>query len=290
MALVYNKVQKPKKEEPLAPGRVINMEDVGDRREYIYPSRPESTYMKDGFGDWFIKNPSTKGHYIAVKDPDGSRTARLNLGAQVQPTKLRMDEPIYGESFFAVDKPYKPELEKNKNTEPKGFSEEYFLRQQFKESSFNPKAKSPAGAAGLAQIMPNVKADAVKAGIIKKSDDLYDPKVSAKIQKWYMNDLYNASFINVPNQSDKVRLAKSFSAYNWGRGNLLNYLNKQKEAGVDIYNSEDWINNLPEETKDYVVKILYKSNPEFEKQYSQAAKTYKFQRGGLLYNKKSHYT
>jgi hypothetical protein len=37
---------------------------------------------------------------------------------------------------------------------------------------------------------------------------------------------------------------------------LLDYLNAQKNAGVDIYNSWDWLNGLPKETRDYVNFVL----------------------------------
>ena len=151
-------------------------------------------------------------------------------------------------------------------------SQEILRRQRFKESTFNPKAVSPAGAKGLGQIMPSVKRDAIKAGIIKESDDLFDPAVNKKVQQWYMEDLYNASFINKPNQSNKVRLAKTLAAYNWGRGNLSGYLNSQKKQGADIYNSLDWLEGLPLETRDYVQKILLKENRKFEDQLKDASK------------------
>jgi len=297
MSLLYN----DKKPKPKAPGRTINEADIFDKKIYVHPERPGSTYMKDAFDDWFIKNESTNGYYVAIKDPDGSRKSKLNDELRLPSTQLRTDVPAYGKSFFGEpEKPERyikdssePKLVSDAKPEPKAepkvnseiFTNDFLLRQQFKESSFNPKSVSPAGAAGLAQIMPDVKGDAVKAGIIKSTDSLYDPEVSAKIQKWYMTDLYNASFINKPNQSNEIRLAKTLAAYNHGRGNFLEYLNEQKKKGVDIYKGKEWMNELPRETRDYVNKILYKSNPEFERQYAKAVKTYKFKKGGLLYKK-----
>ena len=156
------------------------------------------------------------------------------------------------------------------NTLNGAWSQEILRRQRFKESTFNPNALSPAGAQGLGQIMPDVQADAVKAGVIKPTDNILDPKVNKRVQQWYMEDLYNASFINKPNQSNKVRLAKTLAAYNWGRGNVSNYLNAQKQQGVDIYNSLDWMDGLPVETRDYIQKILLKEISTFEEQYQNA--------------------
>jgi len=164
-----------------------------------------------------------------------------------------------------------------------GIDKNLLLRQQFKESSFNPNAKSPAGAVGLAQIMPSVKQDAIKAGIISKNDDIKDPHVNQKIQDWYMKDLYNSSFINKPNQDDSVRMAKSLAAYNWGRENFRNYLNEQKAKGVDIYNSYDWVKNLPTETSDYINKILLQKDDKFEKEYKTSLQKFPYkQEGGSL--------
>lgn len=181
----------------------------------------------------------------------------------------------YEEGGIVTDPPRRPNtaaVSDTTNTLQGPGSQEILRRQRFKESTFNPKAVSPAGAKGLGQIMPSVKADAVKAGIIKETDNLFDPEVNKKVQQWYMEDLYNASFINKPNQDNKVRLAKTLAAYNWGRGNLSNYLNSQKKQGADIYNSLDWIEGLPLETRDYVQKILLKENRNFEDQLKKASK------------------
>lgn len=173
---------------------------------------------------------------------------------------------------------------KSKPTTRSGIDKELLIRQQFKESSFNPKAKSGANARGLAQIMENVEQDALKAGVLKKGEDIYDPKVNAKVQKWYMEDLYNSSFINKPGQKEDVKKAKVLASYNYGRGNILKHLNEQKAKGVDIYNSYDWLKGLPAETTDYVEKILLKKDPKFEKEYSKAVKNYPYKKanGGWL--------
>lgn len=155
-----------------------------------------------------------------------------------------------------------------------GITEEILLRQAYKESGLNPKAQSKAGAIGIAQIKKDALADYIKANKLKpNSIDLNDPKQAIKVQKWYMNNLYNSSFINKPDQDENVRLAKTLAAYNWGRGNLVNHLNALKSKGKDIYKSLDWMEGMPDETKDYINKIILKKDSTWEKEYSEAIKT-----------------
>ena len=163
------------------------------------------------------------------------------------------------------------------------FDDNLLIRQQFKESTFRPNAVSRAGARGLAQIKSDVESDAIKAGVIKQGDDIFNPEVNKKVQKWYMDNLFDSSFINKQgtDQPDSVKMAKTLAAYNWGRGNLLNYLNREKQKGVDIYKSYDWLNNLPKETHDYVNKILLKKDPKFEAEFSKAYKNYSYAYGGI---------
>lgn len=155
---------------------------------------------------------------------------------------------------------------------PTGIDENLINRQQYKESNFNPNAVSPAGARGLTQIMPKTEKELKEKGVISQDANIFDEEVSKKAQSYMMNELYNSSFINKKDveQKDSVKLAKVLAAYNWGRGNVVEYLQKQKEKGVDIYNSYDWIKNMPKETSDYVNAILLKKNPNFEDSYKKA--------------------
>lgn len=137
------------------------------------------------------------------------------------------------------------------------------MRQVFMESGFDPKAKSGAGAYGYAQIMPSVKADYIaKTG--DKNVDETTIQGAEDIRRWYMDDLYNASFINKPGkQNDETRLLKTLAAYNWGRGHMLDYLTDQKRAGVNIYDDQNkWIEGLPPETSQYLERIYFKDRTE----------------------------
>ena len=53
---------------------------------------------------------------------------------------------------------------------------------------------------------------------------------------------------------------------------MSDYLNKKKSQGSDIYNSLDWIEGLPLETRDYVQKILLKENTKFEQELKNQKK------------------
>jgi hypothetical protein len=167
----------------------------------------------------------------------------------------------------------------------KGLTNELLQRQAYKESTFNPSAVSPAGYKGLTQIGEGVLQDYSNKKGGKKLDP-FNPEDAVELQKFAMNDLYNASFINKPDQSDSVRIAKTLAAYNWGRGNLANYLNEQKNKGVDIYDSYDWLNNLPKETSDYINKILLQEDPSFNKNYKKASTNPKYEEVTSLYDQK----
>jgi hypothetical protein len=188
-------------------------------------------------------------------------------------------------NYFYPNEETAPPVEAAPSDYKKGLTNELLQRQAYKESTFNPAAVSPAGYKGLTQIGEGVLEDYSNKKGGKKLDP-FNPEDAVELQKFAMNDLYNASFINKPEQSDSVRIAKTLAAYNWGRGNLSNYLNEQKSKGVDIYDSYDWLNNLPKETSDYVNKILLQEDPSFNKNYKKASKNPKYEEVTSLYDQK----
>ncbi len=113
------------------------------------------------------------------------------------------------------------------------------------ESSNNPDAVSPKGAAGLMQIMPNTGmqpgfgvtetlVDKDKQGNIIR-DDRLDPVKNVKFGAQYFDGLTKA----FGNERDAL------IAYNWGAGNTRKWL---KDGGD--------LNKLPKETQGYIRKIL----------------------------------
>ena len=168
-----------------------------------------------------------------------------------------------------------------------GINNDILLRQAYKESTFDPKAKSSAGYMGLAQIGDEVIKDYKKATGIRNVD-AYNPEQNAAVQRWAMNQIYNSDFVNKKNQTDEVRLAKTLASYNWGKGNVRNYLKRQKAKGVDIYNSLDWLEGLPQETKDYVHKIQLKDAPDFDAEFNRAIKDKRYSPYVELYQNKAN--
>ena len=146
-------------------------------------------------------------------------------------------------------------------------------RQQFNESRFKSDAISPAGAISIAQITENTFNDGLKKGYVPKGtkykDLANDDKLATQFQKAYMKDLLTRSWNK---GSDKVKRAKALAAYNMGPTGLVNYLETQKEKGIDIYEGLDWVNNLNTETKNYVTNILLGGNQEYEKEFNQEYK------------------
>ena len=111
-----------------------------------------------------------------------------------------------------------------------GISPDYFVRQIYAESSFDPNAYSPAGAVGIAQFEPGT---AAALGI-----DPYDPISALKGAALFMSQLsaqYNGNY------------AKALAAYNAGGGNV--------QAAVQNCGA-GWLSCMPVETQNYVYKIM----------------------------------
>jgi membrane-bound lytic murein transglycosylase D len=108
------------------------------------------------------------------------------------------------------------------------------------ESSFNPQARSPVGAAGLYQFMP---ATAQRFGLkLEPQDERLIPEKSARAAAQYLKVLHK-QFGSWP---------LTFAAYNAGEGRVARLL--KKTAGPKTF--EGIQNNLPLETQMYVPKIM----------------------------------
>ena len=157
---------------------------------------------------------------------------------------------------------------------PGYFPEALLLKQAYKESTFNPAAQSKIKdpAQGFAQFRPITVRELQRLGFADDTFDPFDYTQSIGAQRDYMNYLYTRPWIDKPNQSEEVRLAKTLAAYNWGPEVFKTFLTNKKAAGVDIYNSLDWVDQLPGETGDYINKILLDSDEQFQADYQKALK------------------
>jgi soluble lytic murein transglycosylase-like protein len=99
------------------------------------------------------------------------------------------------------------------------------------ESSFNPKAKSGVGAGGLMQLMP---ATAKGLGV----SNVYDPEQNVNGGAQYLKGLLDTY---------KGDWQKALAGYNAGGGRV------QKELKA---HGSNWFAYMPQETQDYVRKIL----------------------------------
>lgn len=108
------------------------------------------------------------------------------------------------------------------------------------ESAGNPQAESHAGAKGLFQFMPGTARD---MGLIDRTD----PQSSALAAAKYLKQLY-ARY----NKNIELTLA----AYNWGLGNVDNYLKaqgKDKKNNFERYR----FTRMPNETQNYITRVKF---------------------------------
>lgn len=148
-------------------------------------------------------------------------------------------------------------------------------RQLFTESRGNERAKSPRGASGLYQIMP----DTAKwyADSTGNKGSVWDPTYNEQIRDWLMERLYNYDWAKSA-KTDEERWRRAYAGYNWGSGNMSKAISKY---------GDDWYKHAPKETRDYVTFII--DNVDVGKhttneKYNETKKSNKYfhQYGGLI--------
>jgi len=128
------------------------------------------------------------------------------------------------------------------------------------ESSFNPKARSWAGARGLSQLMPRTARGVAQVMKIPATNEkLYDPHINLTIGSWYLNKAFTR-------YKDNAFLA--IASYNAGPGNVNKWSNRFGNIP-----SDEFVERIPiRETRDYVrrvlgtyqlYRVLYDPNPAF---------------------------
>lgn len=110
------------------------------------------------------------------------------------------------------------------------------------ESDYDPYAKSPVGASGLWQIMPQTATH-----LSLKSNQGYDARrdvvASTDAALIYLNSL---------NRMFKNNWELALAAYNWGPGNVQKAVKRKSLMGPASY----WDIKMPKETQDYVPKLM----------------------------------
>ena len=115
------------------------------------------------------------------------------------------------------------------------------------ESAFNPKARSPADAMGLMQVLPRVAKQAAKReGIAYRSSrDLYNPRINILIGTAHLKDVFsrygNYFILNL-------------AIYNAGHRPVLQWLDK-----FSTKESTEFIQNIPYRETRYYVKLIIRN-------------------------------
>ena len=127
------------------------------------------------------------------------------------------------------------------NSFSQGLSKELLERQRFVESSNRQDAVSRCGAIGIAQFLPSTWSWIQEIGLIPKHYSINSKSHQIEAQRAYMEYLYKLPWI-----IEKDSLEATIAAYNCGRGRVLGLMRKYRE---------DWKKYLPNETKNYLIKI-----------------------------------
>jgi membrane-bound lytic murein transglycosylase C len=131
----------------------------------------------------------------------------------------------------------------------------------WQESAFNPVARSHIPAYGLMQIVPRYAGEEVKQ-VLRESEVvdgsfLFESANNIKYGSTYLNLLSNKYFAHI-NPLEK-RFPFVIAGYNWGPNRLIKNINKGKIALATVETiKNDIIKVAPDETKDYLVKVLEK--------------------------------
>jgi len=184
-------------------------------------------------------DPATIGAVLALAEETRLPELALRVANSVQDEKLR-------DSIRGLDAALYPVP----NWQPKGgFVVDPSLVYAFvrQESAFNPRARSPAGAAGLMQLMPaTARAMARRAGTPADANRLYQPEVNLMLGQEYLRHLMEYDPIG-------ANLFLVAAAYNSGPGNLARW---QSEVN---YNDDPllFIASIPvRETRLFIERVM----------------------------------
>lgn len=117
------------------------------------------------------------------------------------------------------------------------------------ESEFDKFAKSPAGALGLMQLLPNTAKETAKKNDIGFTvEQLYNAEYNMQIGSLYLRKL-------IDNYDGSLPMA--IAAYNAGMGNVYKWNKRFGKPEKSVDGMIDWIENIPfSETRNYVQRVL----------------------------------
>ncbi len=117
------------------------------------------------------------------------------------------------------------------------------------ESEFDPRAKSPANAMGLMQLLPSTAREvARKHGFTFTPSDLLNPTRNIALGTRYLRQLIDAR-----NGSYILAIA----AYNAGLGNVAEWRETYGEPRATVDSAVQWIEQIPfAETRNYVMRVI----------------------------------
>lgn len=132
------------------------------------------------------------------------------------------------------------------------FDWRYFKAQAVAESGLRPGARSPAGAAGIMQIMPATYAEIRRRNPAVKGP-VDDPRWNIAAGIWYDRQHYRAW---TAERSFDDRLRFMFGSYNAGRGSILRAQQAAEAAGLDGAAWESVARELPRITGRHAAETL----------------------------------
>jgi soluble lytic murein transglycosylase len=130
-------------------------------------------------------------------------------------------------------------------TKGRGVDPRFMLAITRQESGFRADAKSPAGARGLMQLVPDVAAKYAPAAKLEglREDDLYRPEVNITLAGVYLEELFKM----FPGLPEAVA-----ASYNGGEDSVVRWVRRAVHDDPGIFTAEVGF----VETKDYVHKVM----------------------------------
>lgn len=137
-----------------------------------------------------------------------------------------------------------------------------FVRQIAAESSFNPNAKSPAGALGIAQLMPSTAAQFNVNPLNPTASLNVAAQLMGYYKRYWENELGLPGNNSVGGSVSGTEVeALSLSSYNMGLGGTQSLVNKYGVSQGQSGQQNMWLFHAPQETQNYISEIMYPGTP-----------------------------